>query len=173
MWAIIASGQSLNKEQVDICRQARASGKIKGIIAVSNVALDFLPDADAIVSHDSNWWSKHPEALKLPPPKYCRMNRAGTINFVPTIKGGCSSGLMAMEVAHKIYGATKLIILGFDMQGTHYFGPHPDGLKNTTEKRFSEHIRQFEFWAGCLVINCTPGSALKKFPFMSLADAVL
>lgn len=172
MWVVIGSGQSLNQRQIHICRQARTDGRLKGIIAVSNVALDFLQDADALVSHDPNWWKHNPEALKLAMPKYCRIAMHGVKAFIPFIKSGCNSGLMAMEVAYKLYGAKKIILLGMDMGGTHYFGKHPEGLKNTTDKRFAEHIRQFEFWNYCEVVNCTPNSALKKFPFMSLEDVL-
>lgn len=173
MWAVVASGPSLTQEQVDVCKRSKVFGRLSGIVAVSNVALDFLPDADAIVSHDAKWWDAHPKALDLKPTKYCRTHKNGTKVFVPTIKSGCNSGFMAMDVAHRIYGAKSIILLGFDMHGEHYFGKYGEGLRNTTPERFQEHIRQFNFWDGCPVINCTPNSSLKKFPFMDLKDAVL
>lgn len=172
VWAVLASGQSLTEEQVCICRKARSEGRIGGIIAVSNVGIDFLPDADAIVSHDVKWWSAHLKEVNPVITKYCRSHATGTKTFIPSVVSGCNSGLMAMEVAYKIYGADQIILLGFDMHGTHYFGPHGNGLKNTTENRFQEHIRQFEFWNGCPVINCTPDSSLKKFPFFALDDVI-
>lgn len=43
MWAILASGQSLKPEHVEQVRQARSDGRIKGVIAVSNVGLDLAP----------------------------------------------------------------------------------------------------------------------------------
>lgn len=171
-WAVIASGPSLTGEQVEYIRQARSDGRIDGFIAVSNVALDFAPDADAIVSHDSKWWRVNSKAFDLKMRKFCRMVLSGTEHFIPRIKNGCNSGLMAMEVAHKIYGADRIIILGFDMGGTHYFGAHPDSLKNTTPLRFKEHIAQFITWRGCPVINCTPNSNLKAFPLIPLKDVL-
>lgn len=172
VWAVLASGQSLTEEQVCICRKARSEGRIGGIIAVSNVGLDLMPDADAIVSHDRKWWDANPEAINLSPIKYCRTHKNGTKTFIPFIRTGCNSGLMAMDVAYRIYNADLILLLGLDMHGTHYFGPHQNGLKNTTNKRFQEHIRQFDFWNGCDVINCTPDSSLRKFPFRTLSDMV-
>lgn len=172
MWAILASGESLKPEHVELVRQARSDGRINGFIAVSNVAIDFAPDADALVSHDASWYKKTPEHKKLEIPKYCRQQCHGTKQFIPRVQSGCNSGLMAMEVAARIYKAKKLMLLGFDMHGTHYFGKHKDGLKNTTESRFRQFLIQFSAFDLCPVVNCNPDSALKKFPFMSIEDAI-
>lgn len=171
-WAIIASGQSLTLCQVVKCLKARDVGILKGIIAVSNVGIDLCPQADALVSHDGKWWGCNPKALKFKGRKFCRNSRAGVEVFIPQSDKGCNSGLMAMEVACGIFKAEKLILLGFDMHGTHYFGAHPEGLKNTGEAGFNRHIGQFKSWRGCPVINCTPGSALKQFPFQQLEDVL-
>lgn len=172
MWAVLASGQSLTQEDVNYCLDARDDGRLKGIIAVSNVGLDLCPSADALVSHDGIWWALNPQAMEFKGDKYCKNTRAGIKTFIPFFNRGCNSGLMAMDVAHRVYGAKKILLLGFDMHGTHYFGKHPDGLKNTTEKRFSEHIAQFNLWRGCDIVNCTPNSALRRFPMMDLRDAL-
>lgn len=168
MWAVIASGQSLTLCQVVKCLQARDAGILTGIIAVSNVGIDLCPQADALVSHDGNWWARKPDAMKFKGRKFCRNARAGVQVFIPASTKGCNSGLMAMEVAYQVFKAKKLLLLGFDMHGTHYFGAHPKGLKNTAEAGFNRHIGQFKAWKGCPVINCTPDSALKQFPFQSL-----
>lgn len=76
---------------------------------------------------------------------------------------------MAMCVARKL-GAKKLILLGFDMHGTHFFGKHPEPLKNATEKIFKTHIGQFNGFSGCDVVNCTQGSALQRFRFSTLEE---
>lgn len=172
MWAVIASGQSLTLCQVVKCLKARDAGILKGIIAVSNVGIDLCPNADALVSHDGNWWARNPQASKFRGRKFCRNKRAGVEVFIPSDSKGCNSGLMAMEVAHQIFKAESLLLLGFDMHGTHYFGPHPEGLKNTGEAGFNRHISQFKNWRGCPVINCTPNSALKQFPFQKLEDVI-
>lgn len=166
-WAILASGQSLTQEHVDYVHAAKLDGRLSGVGAVSNVALDYAPWADFIASHDSKWWRQYPQALDLDMRKFCRMNVARTERFV-TNTTACNSGLFAMEIAWKVFKAERLILLGFDMHGTHYFGPHTGNLNNTTNKRFAMHIKQFEGWKGPEVINCNPNSALRKFPFMDL-----
>lgn len=172
MWVVIASGQSLTIDQVNYVRKAREKGLIKGFIAVSNVGIDLAPDADALVSHDAAWWRKNPKAIDFEKDKFCRDEVNGTIMFKPFFDRGLNSGLMACDVAYRRYGAKKILLLGFDMHGTHYFGKHPDGLKNSTEIQFKRHLEQFDFWRGCDIVNCTPNSALKKFQYMDLKDAI-
>lgn len=172
MWAVVASGASLTKEQVELVRQAKADGKLKGVIAVSNVGLDMMPDADALVSHDSKWWYNNKNALKFAGRKFCRFTLGGTEQFEPRLTNACNSGLMAMEVAWKVFGAEKIILLGVDMKGSHYFGNHPLPLKNSGVFDFKRHLNQFNYWNGCEVINCTPDSALTKFPFQELKDVL-
>lgn len=85
-----------------------------------------------------------------------------------------------MFLARDIFEAKSLILLGFDMHGTHYFGAHERAkrpgskhfLTNTDEARFQKHIRQFDCFSGIPVVNCTEGSALKKFPFAKLGDVL-
>lgn len=169
---IIASGQSLNKHDVDMVKAARDSGFIDTVIAVSNVGIDLAPWADALVSHDSIWWAHNLCAREFSGRKFCRTHWRGTEQFIPKPKTGCNSGYMAMQVAKNVFKANRLILLGFDMHGTHYFGKHKEGLRNTSPDRFIEHIGQFDLWDGGEVINCTPSSALKKFPFEPLENVL-
>lgn len=161
--AVIATGQSLTLEQVEIVRQAHAEGRCKAV-AVSN-AYELAPWADALVSHDKGWWEHHREASKFAGRKFCGFQVHG-LEHLPTnstFKSGSNSGLQAMRVAQYELNATLIALLGFDMHGTHYFGAHPHPLRNTTPQRFAHHIAQFDHWKGCEVVNCSPGSALKKF----------
>ncbi len=145
------------------------------VIAVSD-AYRLAPWADCLVSSDSKWWMAHPEAEKFAGEKYSRHERREVRAFRPTPMA-VNSGLMAMHLA-KEKGAERIILLGFDMQGSHYFGPHTakwgahpgDVLSNTSDKRFRQHMGQFRQWRGCEVINCTPNSALKCFPVAHLHD---
>lgn len=165
---VLASGQSLTAEQVDLVRGARDRGLIDSVITVSNVGLDLAPWADALVSHDEKWWAHHTHSNMFEGRKFCRTHWPNVEVFIPNPSNGCNSGYMAMQVARDIYKAEKIVLLGFDMHGTHYFGEHKTGLTNTGEAGFNRHIKQFEGWHGCEVVNCTPNSALKKFPFMEL-----
>lgn len=175
VWAVIASGASLTHDDVALIRRAREDGVLAGVAAVSNVGIDLAPWAECLVSHDSAWWAAHPEALEFKGEKVGgNAHPKGGIRFQPTQRNGCNSGLMAMEYVWREHGAKRLIIIGFDMHGSHYFGKHTRAkLKNTSEQRFKYHLAQFHRWDGCPVINCTPGSSLKYFPFKPLAECLV
>lgn len=170
-WVVIASGQSLNISDCEYIRLAKVSGAIHGVVAVSNVGIDFAPWADALVSSDDAWWKAHKQAFSFIGRKFCRHELVGTEQYITSING-CNSGLMAMFIAKDVFKAERIILLGFDMKGTHYFGPHPKELKNTTEKRFKDHIGQFRIFPKISVINCTPDSDLSMFPKAKLRDII-
>ncbi len=163
VWAVLATGPSMSQEVADYVR-----GKCK-VVAVSN-AYTLAPWADALVSHDRNWWRHYPDAMNFKGPKYCRFELNGTERFNPFgMPIGCNSGLMGIYLAFSL-GASKVLLLGFDMQGSHFFGRHGGNLTNTPAKRFQQHMHQFKSFKGCPVINCTPNSALKTFPMADIRD---
>lgn len=163
-FAILATGPSLTAEQVGAVR-----GRC-GVIAVSD-AYRLAPWADAMASQDRAWWKHHPEALEfkgrkfigVPPDLIPGVEQADTTGLV---ESGTNSGLMACHVAVTKFGATRLLLLGLDLYGSHFFGKHPEPLKNTKPERFAVMRKQFAAWPhnGVEVINCTPGSSLECFP---------
>lgn len=175
IWVVLASGASLTKHDVELVRVAKEQGIITGVIAVSNVGLDIAPWADCLVSHDSAWWHSYPESAKFKGEKVCANSiLKDGIKFRPHRRNGCNSGLMAMEYAWRNYKATRILMLGFDMHGSHYFGKHTrPRLKNTDKRRFAFHIQQFNDWKGPEAINCTLCSALKYFPFKPLEECLI
>ena len=52
-----------------------------------------------------------------------------------------NSGVLALQVCAQM-GATHVRLYGFDMHGTHFFGPYQNGLGNTTESRRKVHLKQ-------------------------------
>lgn len=146
-------------------------GKCK-VVAVSDT-YKLAPWADCLVSADASWWAHNPEATLFDGKKFGTMpdfqqvpgvERLGLLN-------GANSGLVGLHVA-VMQGATKVLLCGFDMGGTHYFGPHPAPLKNTTAERFEAFKRQFARFKpkGVEIVNCTDNSALKSYPFAKLED---
>ena len=77
-----------------------------------------------------------------------------------------------------ILGATKVILLGFDMCGigTHWFGKHDaqKGLSNNTD--YTKYLPAYNSMNpekyGLKIINCTRETALRCFPRMTLKDAL-
>jgi len=166
-FAVLATGPSMSQDLAD---------KVRGrchVIAVSD-AFRLAPWADALVSQDRAWWKRYPEALEFSGRKFSTNEVAGVERILQGIvKNGTNSGLLGMEVA-KLMGAARILLLGFDLRGTHYFGPHPSGLKNTTPERFKVMLRQFAKWPrnGVEVLNCTGVSDLKCFPMARLEDVL-
>ena len=82
-----------------------------------------------------------------------------------------NSGALALIVAHQVFAATDIELHGFDMQGSHYFGAYEEPLRNTSVTRFNEFQHQFAAIGaylkkqGVRVVNRTPNSALRCFPF--------
>lgn len=165
-FAVLATGPSLTQCQVD---------KVSGlrVIAVSD-AYRLAPWAEALVSADKAWWLHHqPEfagrrfsALRVP---------GMETEILDGLPMGTNSGLQAVHVAVQL-GARRVLLLGFDLGGSHFFGPHPEPLKNTDSRpgRFEVFKRQFAGYQprAVEIINCTPGSALGCYPKADL-DACL
>lgn len=107
------------------------------------------------------------------------------------VGGGGNSGFHGAHLAAK-FGCSKILLCGFDMQSEagidadralkkkrarqHWFGEH--AWRSNLRIPFDLFIERFtrsapEFGKrGIRVINCTPGSALKCFPFMSIEEAL-
>lgn len=91
----------------------------------------------------------------------------------PAMLGGYASGDVALNLAF-LMGASKIIMLGFDMHGGHWH----EGKAESGDGSRARMIATFEKMApalsaaGCQVINATPGSALQCFPVMSLDEAL-
>lgn len=158
-FVVIATGPSLTDEQIGMVSHLPC-------IAVSN-AYKRVPNAVALVSADKRWWSHY--APEFEGPKYS-VSTVAHVEKIPLVSGS-NSGLLGMEVAVKL-GATSIILLGFDMHGSHYFGPHPTPLKNTDAHGFQRFKDQFATFRKVPVYNCTPGSQLDCFPKMELSCAL-
>lgn len=158
-WVLLATGTSMSQALADQVRHMPR-------VAVSN-AYELAPDADALVSSDAAWWRAHPKAVRFAGRRFS-VNHVNEVERIE-LPTSSNSGLVAMHVAQKL-GATRLLLLGYDMGGTHYFGPHSEPLANTTPDRFEVMKKQFARWTGVPVINCTPGSALDCFPRGQIED---
>lgn len=148
----------------------------KGNVCAVGNAYELAPWADILVANDVTWWKKHPEAYKFAGDK-CSANMIKGINRVkPNMFGSQSnSGVLGLdEIRNR--GGTKVVMLGFDMHGTHFFGPYTNGCTNTSAKRREVHKNQFAEWGKrnpqVEVLNATEGTQLKCFPIVRL-DEVL
>lgn len=166
-YAVLATGPSMSQAVVNSVRSLPT-------VAVSD-AWTLAPHAVALVSSDKAWWDVHPEAHAFEGRKFCASSV--TVPGVESLPGtsGCNSGLLAVRVALHL-GAERVLLLGFDMHGDHFFGRHPEPLKNSEPRHFDRFRRQFDGWAvpnGREIINCTPDSKLDTYPRKTLAEVLL
>lgn len=169
LWFLLGPGPSMSKDLAERVRGNR-------VCAVGN-AYELAPWADFLVANDISWWKKHPDAHKFAGRKFSANLIKGVERVQPNTFGSQSnSGVLGLDVLRN-EGATKIVMLGFDMHGTHFFGPYTNGCTNTSDKRRQVHKTQFATWAKrnpkIEVLNATEGTALKCFPIVRLDEVLL
>lgn len=177
MVVCLATGPSLTAEDVDYCHG-------KAVVIAVNDAYRLAPWADVLIANDAAWWRVHRGVPDFAGEKYCLEASAATSGAVtvldytgetgietePTgLRSGRCSGGAAINVALHL-GATRIVLLGYDMRGDHFFGRHPAPLRTTQPHQFETFRDALATMAdplhrlGVSVINCTPASALTCFP---------
>lgn len=168
LWVCCASGPSMRKEDIDFARQAGAK------VLVVNTTYQLCHDADALFAMDWEWWRRHGDAVK----RDFKGKRYTTSGFAAR-KFDCwklhrranNSGSMAILLAES-FGASKILLLGYDGQGGHWHPPHEgDAQANSNRLHKMEHRRiagQFKV----PVLNCASGTAVDAFPVATLKEAL-
>ena len=166
-WALLAPGPSATAEQA---RKVQEAGIPVG--AIGN-AFQLVDSPAFIAATDSGWWRKYPEAKLRGCQTYAMHAVADCEQVRMPSFGTVNSGVLGLEVATRL-GATRILLLGFDMRGTHFFGPYTNGLRNTAQHQRKQHLQQYERWGrankAVEVVNCTPGSAMACFPVARLEE---
>lgn len=160
--AVLATGPSMSQAIADSVR-----GRCK-VVAVSD-SWQLAPWADALVSTDAAWWrTKSPEFAGQ---KYTLGNYEG-VEKLPYQASRTNSGLLGIRVAVEKFGATKVLLLGVDLTGSHFFGPHTGKLRNTSPSRVREFHYQFAEYKpkGIEILNCNSASRLRCYPMARLED---
>jgi len=156
---LLAPGPSMSQGLADSVRHEP--------VGVVGNCWELAPLALFLAANDRHWWMKYPEAKGFAGRKFSS-NRMAGVEVLPGSRTVWNSGVLALTAAVHL-GATRIRLYGFDMHGTHYFGPYTNGLRNTAPDRRQVHRQQYAQWArqhrSIEVINCTPGSALGCFPF--------
>lgn len=155
---LLAPGESMSQALADSMR-----GRFVGVVTS---CFPLAPRANFLAANDRHWWTKYPDARKFEGRKFSA-NRIAGVEKLEGAVSNWNSGVLALEAAVYL-GATSIRLYGFDMRGTHFFGPYVNGLRNTTADSRRVHRKQYAVWAKrhpqIDVINCTPGSALGVFP---------
>lgn len=181
----IATGPSLTPEDVAVVNGAAR-------VIVVNDAYRLAPWADCLYAADGKWWRWHASGVStFAGMKYSIRQQASQdahkqgvvvlqnagkrgLSLDPSsLSTGHNSGYQAINLAVH-FGARRILLLGYDMRGGHFFGSHPD----KTVPPFALALAAFPTLVAPLkalgvdVINCTPNSALKCFPAARLRDAL-
>lgn len=196
----VAGGPSLTAAQVDACRDRVDSSGNQVRVIVINDGYRIAPWADVLYFCDDKWWGWHHEKLKgwkglivrldggrhdFGDPRIKVMKnygREGLCTLTDGLMHGRNSGYQAIGLAAHL-GARRILLLGYDMRAgeekgkpkLHWFGDHPGG---TSPRVFEQMVPCFDGLVkplaerGIEILNCTPRSALKAFPFMDLAAAL-
>ena len=112
----------------------RLRGRRVGV--VSN-AFELAPWAEFLAASDRQWWDKYPEARQFAGARYSSHRIGGVIQLRGALTNW-NSGVLALAVAAHL-GATLVRLHGFDMHGSHFFGPYSNGLTNTAPHRREIH----------------------------------
>lgn len=189
---VTGSGPSLTQADVDYAR-----AHVDAVIAV-NDSYAFAPDATVLYAADKKWWGWHKGcvaphkvgSVSYPaftgPLKYC-LSQTAWYPDVQVLSRGPDRGITfdPMKVAlgyNGVYqsinvavhlGATRIVLLGVDMRGPHFFGHHPDNSNapfSLCIQRFATLVEPLHA-SGVEIVNCTPKSALTVFPMIRVVDA--
>lgn len=190
---VIGSGPSLSDEQLAMVEQHQLAQRVH-VIAVNNT-IQRVPWAD--VAYFGDYTALCHYLPKLKPhtkAEWVTTCRAGAERWRLThVKASPNNG-MTLERVHlngnsgaqavntaAAFGATKILLLGFDMRNAadgraHWFGQHP--LPLITTQLFPDWLHKFAFIAkdakalGVEIINCTPDSAMECFDKKPLEEAL-
>jgi hypothetical protein len=195
---VAAPGPSLTPASVEACRLAHARGTHR-IVAVQD-AYRLMPWSDILYGCDPSWWKLHTGCPSFAGEKWSTHEKdtndkteAAGLYGLRVVAGkqghgfsmdpavihyGMNSGFQSVNLTI-LLGVVRVVLVGFDMRTSggkrHFFGDHPRPLHNSGQ--YATFISNFDRAArmmhpGVSIVNATPGSALKCFPMVPLADAL-
>ena len=173
----LASGPSVTDADINAVKLWRNGGAGRFVIATNSMVFK-APWVDAVFGMDSAWWRyylpslNHYKGLRLT----CAIDQRGVITLPMPVSG--NSGLASMFAA-KYLGASRLILVGFDLrrgaQGqAHNHPDHPAPLTNTKSiqrwpGQFVDAMGHFE---NIEIVNTNQGSRLRMWYHQPLEQAL-
>lgn len=180
---LLATGPSLSEEQIELIKEHRSKIRVFGC----NDSFRIYSDLDVMYACDGPWWRLNAiQALKSLSPNthvWTQDVMSAQQYGITLIAGdhspglytssrdkihfGGNSGYQLLNLAYH-YGIRKFLLCGYDMKHdngkTHFFGNHDGGLNNNSPYPvFLKSYNTIQPSIANLIINCSPGSALKKF----------
>jgi hypothetical protein len=186
---VIGAGASLSTKQIRHVALAKLEGRCR-VIAI-NDAVFAAWFSDHLHACDGKWFCWHIQRIQhftgikttldetvLNGWNVGLLKNTGEDGFDPDpgcVRSGNNGGYQGIHIAMHA-GAKRILLLGFDMQGGHFFGAHSD------ERKLCDHatvmIPHFPTLIpaaaerGIEILNCTPGSALTCFPMADIEGAL-
>ena len=167
---VLATGPSMNQATADAVRG-------RGLVVAVSDAYRLAPWADALVSTDLAWWDYHQPGITYKGPRVTAKQLPGFYR-VPGAATCWNSGVLATAFLRTQGLVGEIVLLGCDMKGSHFFGPHPEGLKNTPDWRWPVFERQWRQElakckaAGISLVNATPETGLLCVPRVRLEETL-
>ena len=184
---ILGGGPSLINTDFDIIKRKRT--------IVTNNAYELAPWSEVLFFMDNHWFKQHEKRLASyhgikvtianqfkdrPGIKFLNRGSKTMLSTAPNmVNNGNNSGYAAINLAF-LLGASKIILVGFDMKVVdaqhNYHNEHTRKMKDNIYDK--EYIPNFGSLvdplakAGIEILNATPDSALKCFPFVKLEDTI-
>jgi len=166
---VVGSGPSARYAPLELLRN-------RAKFIVINDSWKLAPWADILFACDVAWWDQNNGCPEFKGRRVTASpNCMKKYNIDLFCSVGTNSGLRGIFLAQRL-GANPICMVGFDMHpnnGVHWH----EARKNLREPGPNEMLvwRQETEWAaerfkekGVQVINCTPGSALTKYPYLPL-----
>lgn len=181
--AILASGGSMSPA---IAEQVKLAGVASIVI---NTTYRLAGWASMLYAADPEWWT-HPSnatardfegfrvSCSVVPgvPGIKTVRNTGQDGYDPDpqcVRTGMNSGYQAVHIAMHARAA-KILLCGMDMNGGHWHGDHPQGLRNVPLEHYARYAAKFDHLVkpaeslGIEIVNCSPGSAIKAFRLSTL-----
>lgn len=193
-WVVIASGPSLKKKDCEAVKRWREGANDRKV-AVVNTTYQMAPWADVLYACDGAWWDHHiKDVLNVFQGELWTQDEQASNKYAlnkvvgqkaiglghDKVHYGSNSGYQTINLVY-LFGAVKIILLGFDMKygakgKVHWHGDHVGSLNRGCP--VGTFIKNFPALAedlnkeGISVINATRDTALDCFPKTSLEDAL-
>lgn len=194
---VIGTGPSITTEQIRLSHLGKNKCDFK-LFGCNNSIFDFNLDvhhacnyqwqdeyAEKVKDYPCDKWTTRPEsAKKYPWLKYIEERWIpGLSRDKEYIAAHHGTGPQLVNLAY-LYGARRMLLIGWDMRHKgqrHYFGEYPPSCHHVTRNlgpdgELSGLIAEMETIKpedyGLEIINCTPDSAMKCFPFGRLEDYI-
>lgn len=190
--AVVAGGASLKDADLSILEGTPT-------IAINN-SWKLVRFAEILYAADGFWWQHHKGVCEFKGERWTQDRGAPKgwpvvartmgirviqskptrgLSFEPSVINtgypGANSAFQALNLA-VLAGARRVLLLGCDMFGRHWFGDHPPNVRRPSP--YGKFCQTFELVApqlnrvGVEVINCSAISKIQAYPKMTLQEAL-